>query len=109
MQVIGLCRFSYPAVGGFQVKHKDHDTRKAYLYATERMEERFRYFETTTLPGLRAQSDADFTFVVLIGNDLPDQHVERLLALVETMPQAAIIARAPGPHRAVCQNILNAA
>ncbi|MEX0310749.1 MAG: glycosyltransferase, partial [Tateyamaria sp.] len=30
MQIIGLCRFSYPAVGGFQVEHDTVDARIAY-------------------------------------------------------------------------------
>ncbi len=109
MQVIGLCRFSYPAEGGFQVEHQTARARSDYLYAPVRMEERFRTFETITLPALRAQTDPDFSFVILIGDDLPDAYAERLFALVEPMPQAVIVARAPGPHRAVCKEVLNAA
>ena len=52
MQVIGLCRFSYPAIGGFQVDHPDIAARIAYLYGPARMEERFATFETLTLPPL---------------------------------------------------------
>ncbi|MBV2359832.1 putative rhamnosyl transferase [Thalassococcus sp. CAU 1522] len=109
MQVIGLCRFSYPAEGGFQVEHADAQARAAYLYAPERMEERFRTFEAITLPGLRGQTDPDFTFVILIGEDLPEPFAERLFSLVAEMPQAVIVARPPGPHRPVCKSVLNAA
>ena len=49
MQVIGLCRFSYPAIGGFQVEHADPAARSAYLYAPARMEERFRTFSKETI------------------------------------------------------------
>jgi hypothetical protein len=31
MQVIGLCRFSYPASGGFQRIHETNEERRAYL------------------------------------------------------------------------------
>ena len=46
MQVIGLCRFSYPGEGGFQVTHDSLRARMAHLYAPARMEERFATFET---------------------------------------------------------------
>ena len=109
MQVIGLCRFSYPAEGGFQVEHDDTAARAAYLYAPKRLDERFRHFETICLPGLAAQTDPDFTFVVLVGEDLPDAARARLDALLSGLPQARVVARAPGPHRKVCQEVLNAA
>ena len=82
MQVLGICRFSYPGVGGFQVEHETLEDRIAYLYAPERMEERFRTFETITLPPLRAQTDADFTLLVVIGESLPEHYHSRLMALV---------------------------
>ena len=107
MQVIGLCRFSYPAEGGFQVEHGSIEARRAYLYAETRMSERFRTFETITLPGLRAQTDPDFTFVILIDEALPEPLAERLFALTEDLPQAVIVARPPGPHRPVCKDVLN--
>ncbi|MDJ0820702.1 MAG: glycosyltransferase [Paracoccaceae bacterium] len=107
MQIIGFCRFSYPAEGGFQVEHERIEDRIAYLYAPERMEERLRHFETICLPGLRAQTDPDFTFVILIGSSLPDAYHKRLDTLVADFPQARIVARPPGPHRKVCQAVIN--
>lgn len=109
MQVIGLCRFSYPAEGGFQVEHGDIDARRAYLYAPERITARLRSFEAITLPALRAQTDPDFTFVVLVDAALPDALAERLMALLEDVPQAVVVPRPPGPHRKVCQEVLNSA
>ncbi|MDU8913652.1 putative rhamnosyl transferase [Aestuariicoccus sp. MJ-SS9] len=109
MQVIGLCRFSYPAEGGFQVEHADLAERMAYLYAPARLEERFASFEGICLPGLRAQTDPDFTFLILIGDTLPDAALDRLRALVADLPQARIVARPPLPHRKVCQEVINAA
>ncbi|EPX86862.1 putative rhamnosyl transferase [Salipiger mucosus] len=109
MQAIGLCRFSWPAEGGFQVEHASIAERRAYLYSKARMEQRFRTFEAITLPGLRGQTDPDFTFVLLIDEALPEAHAERLLALVADLPQAVVVARPPGPHRATCREVLNAA
>lgn len=107
MQVIGLCRFSYPAVGGFQVDFDNFDEKLAYLYAPARMEERFATFETITLPPLRAQSDPDFTFVVVIGDSLPDEYRSRLEALLADMPQAVIQSHPPAKHRPMMKRIIN--
>lgn len=109
MQVIGLCRFSYPAEGGFQVEHQSLQERQDYLYAPARMEERFRQFETICLPGLKAQTDPDFEFLVLIGDSLPAPYRARLESLLDGFAQARIVERAPGPHRKVCQDVINRA
>ena len=107
MQVIGLCRFSYPALGGFQVEHDTPSDRSTFLYARDRIEERFATFETFTLPPLRAQTDGDFTFLVVIGDDLPSPYHDRLRDLLADIPQAVIQAHAPGPHRAVMKHAIN--
>ncbi len=107
MQVIGFCRFSYPAEGGFQVEHDTTEARAAYLYAPGRIEERFRHFETICLPSIRAQTDPDFLFVILIGDAMPAPLRARLAALTAGMPQVRILARPPGPHRKVCQQAIN--
>ncbi|MCT4557682.1 MAG: putative rhamnosyl transferase [Pelagimonas sp.] len=109
MQVIGLCRFSYPAEGGFQVEHQRLEDRIAYLYAPDRIEERFRHFETICLPGLKSQTDPNFTFVILVGDQMPETYLQRLADLIADFPQAVIDARPPGPHRKVCQDVINAA
>jgi len=105
VQVIGLCRFSYPALGGFQRQHASPDERARYLYAPERLEERFQLFETITLPGIRAQTDPDFTFLVVIGEDFPQR--DRLGALLDDVPQAVIRAYPPRPHREVMREAIN--
>lgn len=107
MQVIGLCRFSYPAYGGFQVAHETMEDRRAFLYAPERMEERFRSFEAITMPGLRAQTDPNFEFLIVIGECLPAPYLARLKDLIADVPQARIIARPPERHRLAMQRIIN--
>lgn len=107
MQVIGICRFSYLGLGGFQVEHETLEARAAYLYAPERMEERFRTFEALTLPPLRAQTDPDFTLLVVTGDSLPAPYMDRLRALLADIPQAVIQTHAPGSHRQVMQEAIN--
>ncbi len=109
MQVIGLCRFSYPAFGGFQVEHKTIEERIAYLYAEGRLEERFRLFETIALPCLKAQSDPDFSLIIVIGDQLPARHEARLEALIADFPQALIHKEPPRNQREVMKEILNEA
>ncbi|MGX9352999.1 putative rhamnosyl transferase [Shimia sp. W99] len=109
MQVIGICRFSYPAIGGFQVDHATPEERMTFLYDPERMEERFRLFESFTLPCLKAQTDPDFTFLVIIGDSMPRRWRNRLTDLLADMPQAILQAHAPGPHRPVMKSAINSA
>lgn len=71
------------------------------------MEERFRTFETFTLPPLRAQSDGDFAFLVVIGESLPAHYRDRLAALLRDIPQAVVQAHPPGRHRPAMQAAIN--
>lgn len=99
MQVIGLCRFSYPGFGGYRRSHDTIEERCDFLYQDDRLEERFRFFEAITLPGIRAQTDTDFTFVVLTGESLPDHHYLRLKMLLDDIPQAKVLQLPPLHHR----------
>lgn len=107
MQVIGLCRFSYPALGGFQVAHETVQARMDFLYDPARLEERFRTFQTLTLPGLIAQTDPNFTFLVVIGDQMPREYCDRLMDLLAGLPQAVVQKHAPGPHRQVMRDAIN--
>ncbi|MEX0301564.1 MAG: putative rhamnosyl transferase, partial [Leisingera sp.] len=109
MQVIGLCRFSYPALGGFQVEHETMEERIAYLYAEARMEERFRLLETIALPAFREQTDPDFDLIMVIGDSLPKTHRDRLHDLTAGMPQVRVQAEPPRRHRDVMKDVLKAA
>ena len=109
LQVIGLCRFSYPAIGGFQVDHDTIEERIEYLYSDERLEERFALFEAVALPSLRAQTDPNFDLIIVVGDQLPPRHLARLESLIADMPQARIHAEPPRPQREAMKQILNAA
>ena len=109
MQVIGLCRFSYPALGGFQVEHDTIEDRMAFIWSHARLEERFRLFENVSLPCLKAQKDDDFDLIVLIGDTFPAEHEERLRALCAPVPQIRIVKEPPRNNREVCKELLNAA
>lgn len=109
MQIIGLCRFSYPAYGGFQVEHDTIEQRIAFLYDEHRLQERFHLMEAVALPCLRAQTDQEFELIVVIGDSLPKHHVEHLHDLCADIPQIRIHAEPPRRQRQVMKEILNAA
>jgi len=109
MQIIGLCRFSYPAYGGFQVEHETIEDRVAFLYGAHRLEERFRLMETIALPCLKAQTDQDFDLIIVIGDSFPKPYLDRLHDLCADIPQIRIHAEPPRRHRPVMKEILNAA
>jgi len=109
MQVIGLCRFSYPAIGGFQIDHDTIEERIAYLYGEARLEERFRLMETVALPCIKAQTDQDFELIVVTGDQLPKHHRDRLHDLCASIPQIRIVQEPPRPQREVMKQILNTA
>ncbi|GAA6179817.1 glycosyltransferase [Shimia sp. NS0008-38b] len=109
MQVIGLCRFSYPALGGFQVEHETIEDRIDFLYQETRLEERFQLMETVALPCLKAQTDQNFEMILVIGDTLPKHHVDRLHDITANIPQIRIVAHPPKPHRPLMKELINGA
>lgn len=109
MQVVGLCRFSYLGKGGFKVEHDSLDDRRSFLYAPERMEERFRLFEAVTLPSVLGQTDKNFSLIIATGTDLPKCYLERLNDLTARAPQIQIRQFEPGRHRPVMSRVIREA
>lgn len=107
MQVLGILRFSYPALGGFQIQHESLEERRAFLYAPERIEERLRSFEAIALPGLKAQTDPNFKLLIVTGECLPEPYKSRLHDLVSDFPQAEIVAWPSERHRPAMSRIIN--
>ena len=106
MRVIGICRFSYPAIGGFKRMHETVEDREAYLYATQRMELRFRHFELLTLPSIAAQKDKRFTFLVMTGERMPKPYWERLNDICAPVEQIKVITAPPAKHRTAMQQAI---
>lgn len=96
--IIGVCRFSYPSLGGFAGPKLGIKEQQQRLFEPARLERRFQLFETLTLPSLAAQTDMDFVLVVLIGRDLPPRHKSRLRDLVARFPFVRLSQQEPaGP------------
>lgn len=54
------------------------------------LEHRFRIFEVACLPAVLAQTDQDFTWVIVVDRDLPEAQRERLEALTASRPRTVI-------------------
>ncbi len=96
--VFGFMRFSTLIAGksGFRQMHDlDLDARAALLFAPERMEMRFRFFEALALPSLIAQDRDDWEFIVLYASQLPDPYRSRLLDLLAPHPNIHAVPTEP--------------
>lgn len=90
-----VIRFSYVALGGYVISDAGEDKVRAKLYDPERLERRFRLFEVLTLPSLLAQTDQNFTTVVLIGRDFPRDFRKRLDRILMPLRDPRIAALRP--------------
>lgn len=97
-RIVGLVRFSYRALSGFDKAPGDQAALAARLYDPARLERRFRLFEALTLPSLLAQEDAGFEIILLTGEDLPAAARERLEAAAGRLPRARVVALPPMKH-----------
>ncbi|WP_299025215.1 putative rhamnosyl transferase [uncultured Sulfitobacter sp.] len=107
LRTVGICRFSYLGDGGFKSNTGDRAAVAAKLYDPARLEERFRLFEAITLPCIAAQTDPDFTFLIVTGKHFPDSHLARLKALTAPIPQCQIVQYPPRPHRMIMKRAIN--
>lgn len=87
VQMLGLCRFSYLGLRGYQTEHADLASRRAFLYDPARLARRWFLFTRIALPAWRAQTDPDFTLVIMTGPDLPEPYLSHLRDLCAEMPQ----------------------
>jgi hypothetical protein len=92
-RIVGVCRFSYPALSSFRKTPTDSDAAKALLYDPDRLERRFALFEQLMLPSMQAQTDTDFQLGFVIGADFPLR--DRLERLIGRLPGAYVHAMEP--------------
>lgn len=105
--VIGLTRFSFPALSGFARTPQTAPDIDAYLYDPDRLERRFHLFEALCLPSLLQQSDSDFTMVFLTGEGLPKRFLERLSDLIAPLRSKLIVQAPPQDNYAAIKDAIN--
>lgn len=93
MQVFGYIRFSYMGRSDARMSRVPGATQEDYfqrLFDPLRMETRFHFFEKICLPSIKAQSDQDFTILVMASQTMPDEYKSRLEAAVIDIPQIRV-------------------
>jgi len=98
IKMIGLLRFSVLGPSFNSERFKTLEETAAHLFSPERLELRFRIFETLCLPSLMRQSDMDFTLVVLTAKMMPAPYLTRLVDLLEPLPNVICRPVGTGVH-----------
>lgn len=80
-QIFCHIRFSFFGITDTRLKPEDQDAALVQLYNETRMARRFFLFEKITLPSLRAQTDRDFSIVIMSSDIMPDRYKDRLRAI----------------------------
>jgi hypothetical protein len=88
--IYGHIRFSYYGVTDTRLKPSEDDSALLALYDETRMARRFHLFENLTLPSLIAQTDRNFTTVIMSSDVMPDRFKERLVILAARLPGAVV-------------------
>lgn len=96
--MVGLLRFSVLSPTYYSERFRTLDETAAHLFSPERLELRFRIFESLCLPSLMRQSDMDFTLVVLTAKTLPAAYLTRLLDLLDPLPNVVCRPVGTGIH-----------
>ena len=69
------------------------------FYDEARLKHRLRLFQALNLPSILAQTDTDFQYLILIGDDLPVWARNRLDDLTKGTDHIKILPYSPHPHR----------
>ncbi len=98
IKTVGLLRFSVLTPTYYSERFDTLEQTAAHIFSPERMELRFRLFQGLCLPSLVRQSDGDFDCVVLTAKSMPAPYLERLLELIEPLPNIHLVAVGTGRH-----------
>ncbi|MDK3018657.1 glycosyltransferase [Pseudodonghicola flavimaris] len=108
VKTVGLVRFSVLTPTYYSERFKTLEETAAHIFAPERMELRFNLFEKLCLPSLVRQSDPEFDMVVLTAESMPPQYLERLLDLIEPLPNIHCLPVGTENHYKLLQKGYNA-
>ena len=108
LQVLGLCRWSYPSqTGAFKNNGQSLEALRAELYTEARMAVRLFFLEHLVLPSLRAQTDEEFTLVLMLGDSLPEPWRGRVLELIKDVGQVKPVFLPEGQnHMETCRALM---
>ncbi len=109
VQALGLCRWNYPsAPGAFQRDAQGGlEAIRAELYDPARLALRLFFLDHVVLPCLRAQTDPDFTVILLMGDQLPHETRAQVLEMIADIPQIRPVFAPEGqPHQDICRQVM---
>lgn len=96
--ILGICRFSFlgkcdwaETAGADGADPALLARRAAMLFAPERLARRFTAFERLCLPSIAAQTDAEFSFIILTSPQMPPAFLARLRDLCAPVPQITVL------------------
>ena len=74
VKLVGLCRWSYPAEPGAFSRSEGLtlEQQRRKLYDPQRLAKRLLFLREIIVPCLKAQTDQDFTLLLLMGDQLPE-------------------------------------
>lgn len=98
VRILGVCRFSMLGRGDWKAYRNQPDDALEAIYANQarelftpdRLEARLATFEHLTLRSLANQSDADFRFLVVSSDRLPDRYRDRLQQICKGVDQVVL-------------------
>lgn len=98
MHVVGICRFSLLGRGDWKAYQGASDAevaaiadqQAATLFAPDRIERRLATLQHLTLASLQAQTDQDFTLIVLAPETMPAPYKQRLSQICSAVPQVVL-------------------
>lgn len=90
-RILGFLRFSFFGASDTKLSYADREKAFETLYAKERMETRFTLFEKLFLPSLKAQTDQDFTLIVITSTCMPEDYRKRLAKACMEVPQIELV------------------
>ena len=98
VRILGVCRFSMLGRGDWKAYRNQPDNALEAIYANQskdlftpdRLESRLATFEHLTLRSLANQSDADFRFLVVSSDRLPDPYRDRLQQICKGVDQVVL-------------------
>ena len=85
---------------------KPSNNARRFLYEDARLKHRFRLFQAFNLPSILAQTDTDFQYLILIGDDLPAWARDQLDDLTKAADHIKILPYPPHPHRQIAAQVI---
>ncbi|MDQ2095751.1 glycosyltransferase [Rhodalgimonas zhirmunskyi] len=96
--IVGCVRFSVLTEDYYAERFGTVERIAEHIFAPERLELRFKLFETLCLPAMTQQTDLGFRCVILTSTLLPADARARLDALIAPHPHLSIYAAPPQKH-----------